>query len=144
MLTNEQKKDWGKLLYLQERITFQEIAARVGVSRVTVGKWAQAGRWEMLRAAVTGTREEQVRCLYMQLAQINRVIDQSQTKYPTPPQADTIGKLTAAINKLEGDYGIADIISVSKRFLSWERNRNPERAAELSADFDEFIKSQLV
>ena len=58
--------------------------------------------------------------------------------------ANCAAKMEDAINKLEGDYGIADIISVSKRFLSWERNRNPERAAELSADFDEFIKSQLV
>ena len=47
-LTNQQKKDWAKLLYMQERLTLQEIAARVGVSRVTVGKWAQAGGEETL------------------------------------------------------------------------------------------------
>lgn len=142
-LTNQQKKDWAKLLYMQERLTLQEIAARVGVSRVTVGKWAQAGSWEMLRAAVTSTREEQIRNLYRQIAQINKAVDESDAKYATPAQADTIGKLAAAISKMEGDFGIADIISVSKRFLTWLRARNQQQAAEMADLFDLFIKDNL-
>lgn len=142
-LTNQQKKDWAKLLYIQERLTLQEIAARVGVSRVTVGKWAQAGGWEMLRAAVTSTREEQIRNLYRQIAQINKAVDESDAKYATPAQADTIGKLAAAISKMEGDFGIADIISVSKRFLTWLRARNQQQAAEMADLFDLFIKDNL-
>lgn len=142
-LTNQQKKEWAKLLYMQERLTLQEIAAKVGASRVTVGKWAQQGQWEMLRAAATSTREEQVRNLYQQIAQINKAIGESNAKYATPAQADTIGKLSAAIAKLEADYGIADIIGVSKRFLSWLRTRNPQQAAEMADQFDLFIKESL-
>lgn len=142
-LTNQQKKDLAKLLYLNQGLTQQEIADKVGVSRVTVGRWATDGNWEMLRAAVTSTREEQVRNLYQQIAQINRAIAESETKCATPAQADTILKLSAAISKMEGDFGIADIISVSKRFLTWLRGRDPQKAMEISTEFDEFIKEKL-
>lgn len=142
-LTNQQKKDWAKLLFMQEGMTFQDIAQKVGVSRITVGRWAEKENWEMLRAAVTSTREEQIRHLYMQIAQINKAISESDTKYATPAQADTINKLSAVIAKMEGDFGIADIIGVSKKFLTWLRARNPEKAIDISSEFDEFIKTQL-
>ena len=142
-LTNQQKKDWAKLLFMQEGMTFQDIAQKVGVSRITVGRWAEKENWEMLRAAVTSTREEQIRHLYMQIAQINKAISESDTKYATPAQADTINKLSAAIAKMEGDFGIADIIGVSKKFLTWLRARNPEKSIDIASEFYEFIKTQL-
>lgn len=142
-LTNQQKKDWAKLLYMQEGLTFLAIAEKVGVNRITVSRWAEKENWEMLRAAVTSTREEQIRNLYMQIAQINNAIAQTDNRYATPAQADTINKLSAAISKMEGDFGIADIISVSKQILSWLRGRNPQKAIELSDLFDEFIKEKL-
>ena len=142
-LTNQQKTDWAKLLYMQEGLTFLAIAEKVGVNRITVSRWAEKENWEMLRAAVTSTREEQIRKLYMQIAQINNAIAQTDNRYATPAQADTINKLSAAISKMEGDFGIADIISVSKQILSWLRSRNPQKAIELSDLFDEFIKEKL-
>ena len=47
-LTNQQKKDWAKTLYLRENLTQQEIADRVGVSRVSVSNWIRTGKWEEL------------------------------------------------------------------------------------------------
>ena len=43
-LKANQRKEWAKLMYLKENITQQEIADRVGVSRVTVNKWANGSR----------------------------------------------------------------------------------------------------
>ena len=40
-LTSDQRKEWAKLIFLKENITQQEIADRVGVSRITVNKWAK-------------------------------------------------------------------------------------------------------
>ena len=60
-LTNEQKKDWAKMLYTKETLTQAEIAERVGVSRVTVNNWINKENWEQLKASVTITREEQLR-----------------------------------------------------------------------------------
>ena len=49
-LTNAQKKEWAKTLYLRENLTQQEIAERVGVSRVTVSNWVRSGKWEEQKA----------------------------------------------------------------------------------------------
>ncbi len=142
-LTNQQKKDWAKLLYLQGDTDNKDIAEKVGVSRNTITRWAKDENWEMLRAAVTSTREEQIRNMYHQIAQINKSIAESDTKYATSAQADAINKLASAISKLEGDYGIADIISVSKQMLTWMRKKDAAKAVEMSEWFDEFIKEKL-
>ena len=67
-LTNTQKKEWAKTLYLKENLTQQEIADRVGVSRVSVSNWVRAGKWEEQRVGITLTREERIRSLYRQVA----------------------------------------------------------------------------
>lgn len=43
-LSNTQKKEWAKTLYLKENLTQQEIADRVGVSRATVNRWIADGK----------------------------------------------------------------------------------------------------
>ena len=73
-LTNEQKKAWAKTLYTRETLTQAEIAERVGVSRVTVNNWIGKGNWEQLKASITITREEQLKNLYRQLAELNNAI----------------------------------------------------------------------
>ena len=49
-LTNTQKKEWARTLYLRENLTQQEIADRVGVSRVTVSNWCRGGKWRNRRS----------------------------------------------------------------------------------------------
>ena len=57
-LKANQRKEWAKLMYLKENITQQEIADRVGVSRVTVNKWVK--EWEGLKLNLLQTREERI------------------------------------------------------------------------------------
>lgn len=142
--TNEStEKGLGEDALHAGRTAKQADSRKVGVSPVTMSKWSKEGNWEMLRAAVTTTREEQIRNLYMQIAEMNKAIAERGDKYATSAEADTINKLSAAIAKMEGDYGIADIISVSKQILFWLRKRDPQKAIELSYYFDEFVKEKL-
>ena len=59
-LSMQQKREWAKTLYLKENLTQQEIAERVGVSRITVNNWIGKNGWEMLKTSITITREEQL------------------------------------------------------------------------------------
>jgi transposase len=144
-LTNKQKKEWAQLLYTRENLTQKEIAARVGVSEVTMSKWVNAGKWDELKASITITKEEQLKNLYHQLAEINRNIsDREQGKrYATPSESDTISKLANAIEKMETDVGLADIIATFRKFLEWLRTFDLKQAQALTPLFDSFVKSRI-
>lgn len=144
-LTIAQKKEWAGMLYLKENLTQQEIADKTGVSRVTVGKWIKAEKWEERKTGITLTREEQIANLHRQVAEINNVIGQREPgkRYATPAEADTLGKLASAIKKMESDVGIADIISVGMRFINWLRPVDIAKAKEFTALWDNFIKDNL-
>ena len=133
-LTNEQKKAWAKTLYTRETLTQAEIAERVGVSRVTVNNWIGKGNWEQLKASITITREEQLKNLYRQLAELNNAImgKPEGERFPNAAEADTISKLSNAIKKLETEVGLADIISVFSDLLKWVRTYDSTQAKEIT------------
>ena len=144
-LTNAQKKEWAKTLYMRENLTQQEIAERVGVSRVTVSNWVRAGKWEEQKAGLTLARQEQVANLYRQVAEINRAISARAEgeRFPNSKEADILGKLSAAIRNMEQETGIADIISVLTGFIEWLRPFDLEKAKELTRLADAYIKDKL-
>lgn len=143
-LTTKQKKEWAQLLFTKENLTQKEIADRVGVSRVTINRWSQDGKWEELKVSVTITREEQLKNLYRQLSQMNKAIaEREELRYPSPGEADTINKLASAIEKMESEVGLSDVLSTFKAFLTWLRKFNIEEAQRLVPLFDDFVKTKL-
>ena len=144
-LTSQQKKEYAQMLYLKENLTQQEIAERVNVSRQTVARWMKDGKWEEQKVGITTTREAQIANLYRQIAEINRVISErvEGQRFATPAEADTMGKLAAAVKKMETDVGIADIISVGMRFIDWIRPVDIEKSKEFIRLWDAFIKDCL-
>lgn len=144
-ITKQQKKSWAQTLYLKENLTQQEIADRVGVSRVTISKWVRDGKWEEHKAGLTITREQQIANLYRQVAEINRTIETRPDgeRFSTPAEADTLVKLSSAIRKMETDAGIADVISVLTQFINFVRPADLEKAKDITRLADAFIRSRL-
>lgn len=144
-LTIAQKKEWAAMLYLKEHLTQQEIAEKVGVSRVTISKWIKVEKWEERKVALTLTREEQISNLYRQVAAINsNILSREEGKrFANPSEADSLNKLASAIKKMESDVGISDIISVGMRFINFLRPVNMELAKEITRLYDVFIKKNL-
>ena len=142
-LEMEQKKEWAKLLYLKENITQQEIADRVGVSGVTVCKWAQS--WKGLKLNLLQTREERISSTLSQLDELDRSIAKKEEgkRFPTAAEADIRRKLTSDLEALEQDASIRDIYNVSRGFLDWLRQVDLPKAKELSDWFDTYIKDRL-
>ena len=144
-LTNRQKKEYAQTLYLRENLTQAEIAERVGTSRQSVIRWAKEGKWEEMKVGLTLTREEQIANLHRQVAEINRTIAARAegARFANAAEADTINKLSTAIAKLESDVGIADIISVGRKFIDWIRPFDLEKSKEFLRPWDSFIKDCL-
>lgn len=139
----EQKKEWAKLLFLKENITQQEIADRVGVSRITINKWVK--EWENLKLNLLQTREERISSTLAQLDELDRSIAEKEAgkRFPTSGEADIRRKLTADLEALEQDASIRDIYNVSRGLLDWLRQVDLARAKELSDYFDAYIKEKL-
>jgi transcriptional regulator with XRE-family HTH domain len=139
-----QKKDLAKMLFIYENLTQKEIAERVGTSEKSLSKWQLEGNWESLKVSITITKEEQLKSLYRQLAELNKAISEREEKrFATAAEADVISKLSNAINKMESDIGVSDIVSVGKKFLTWLRRYDLNRAQEITPLFDSFVKENL-
>lgn len=139
----KEKRDWAKLLFIAQNLSQIEIAEKVGVSKTTINKWHKEDKWDEQKASLTVTREQQLQRLYMQISEINRVISEREQKYPTPAEGDIINKLATAIDKMERESSLADVISVSQKFLNWLRAIDFDKAKELSSLFDAFIKDLI-
>jgi uncharacterized protein YjcR len=145
VITIKQKKELAKIIYTRNNFTQKEVAARVGVSANVLGRWIKAENWEELKTSITITREEQLMRMYNQVAELNHAIANRDkgARYASSKEADILNKLAAAIDKMERDVGLSDILEVSKRFLDWMRPVDIEKAKELSNWFDAFIKDNL-
>ena len=98
-LKANQRKEWAKLMYLKENITQQEIADRVGVSRVTVNKWVK--EWEGLKLNLLQTREERISSTLTQLDELDRSIagKEEGKRYPSAAEADIRRKLRLTLRR---------------------------------------------
>lgn len=98
-----------------------------------------------MKVGVTLSREQQISNLHRQVMELNNVIlsRPEGERYATAPEADTLGKLAAAIKKMETDVGIADLVSVGIRFIEWIRPIDLDKAKEVTILWDKFIKDQL-
>ena len=146
-LSNAQKKEWAQLLFTKENITQKEIAERVGISEVTMSRWVKAGNWESLKVSITITKEEQLKNIYRQLAEINKSIAERPAeegnRYATPAESDTINKLATAINKMETDIGLSDIIATFQGLLAWLRTFDVPEAQRIATILDGYVKTKI-
>lgn len=61
------EKDLAKILFVNDDVSKKEIAARLGVTEKTVGKWEKEGQWEKLKISLLVTKDNQLTNLYGQL-----------------------------------------------------------------------------
>jgi DNA-binding XRE family transcriptional regulator len=144
-LTNEQKREWAKLLYMRENMTQKAIAEKIGISPQSMKAWIDKGNWTKLKNSIILTKSEELSRLHSQLHELNDHIENKPEgqRFPSKAEADILSSLKMAIKAFEGETSIAEIIDVSIEMLEWLRMIDFEKAKELSPLFDQFIKSKL-
>jgi len=144
-LSKQQQKEWAKTLFISEHLTQAELADKVGVSRITMNKWIKSERWEELKVGITLTKSEQLKNLYNQVGALNKFISSKDEgkRFADSKEADILMKLSASIKKMEDDVGIAEVIEVGRKFIEFTRRIDVEKAKDLAALYDAFIKSIL-
>ncbi len=144
-ISREAKRNLARELYLTNKYQQKEIAQMVGVSENSVGRWVKDGKWELLRANLTTTKESVLANWYAQLAALNKIIaDRPENeRFPTSSESDRIIKISAAIKKLETETGIAEITSVCIGLCEFVREFDVDKAKELSDYFNAYIESKM-
>ena len=75
---------------------------------------------------------------------MNKTISEREgNRYPSAGEADAINKLSTAINKLETEVGLPEIISSFTGFFDWLRKIDLEKSKEIAPLYDDYIKSKL-
>lgn len=144
MANNKQNlRDVAQILYLN-RTPQKEIAAKLGVSEVTVSRWAKAGNWEALRSNLLTSKKQRLAELYDELEEFNRMIrDKEDYKVANSKEADARRKLIADIEALESKYNIGQTVMIAKDFCDFVREMDFEMARRVSDYFDLFITESI-
>ncbi|MBA4133357.1 MAG: hypothetical protein C0525_01400 [Flavobacterium sp.] len=158
-LSKDSEREFARMLYVNDRITFKEIAARVKVAEKTISKWAEADGWDKLRRSLLTTRQSQLVHWYNQLEAINedimlrpilehdedgKPIKRTEKKgIPTNSESDTMSKLRANIQGFEGEINLGEIIEVSRKLLTFIQSANLPHAIIFKNYIDEFINDKL-
>ena len=145
-ITMADKQFMAKILYTQQKLEAKLVAARVGVSEKTIGKWAADGNWKTIRRRLVIGREEMLAHLYEQMEELNNTIKDREPgqRYANAKEADTLIKYSAAIRNFETDTAIADIINTGIRFLRFAQEKMELDELLSFADiWDEFIYEQI-
>lgn len=141
-LSKKEEREYARMLYVNERITYKEIAARVGVTEKTISKWANEDSWDKLRKSLLTTRQNQLVHWYNQLDALNEAIAE-RSGIPTNSEADTMSKTTANIQRLEVETNIGEYIEVGRKVLTFIQDIDLKDAKLFKNYFDEFINFKL-
>ena len=129
----ENKKQLGRSLYLSG-MEQQEIAERLGVSRVTISNWCAKEGWKEARAAKNITRPELVNKLLLTIDNLIESVNKSEDPTLIGSLADKLSKLSAVVEKLDKKANVVDAIEVFMAFNHWiqdQANYDPEITPEL-------------
>ncbi len=142
-MTNEQKKDLARLMYVSEPTSSQkEVASRVGVSEQTMSKWVREDQWDKLRRSKLASRQQELANAYLQLEELNtKIMARAQgSRFPDSKEADTLLKLSAHIRNLETKMNVAVIMDVGIHFVDYVRSVAPDKSADVLDLYDSFMK----
>lgn len=141
-LTNTQKKEWAKMLYLQDQYTQKQIAQKVNVTEATLSKWAKADAWDKLRKSLLTSKSEILQNLYTFLDKINQKLKDDES-FGDSKMADMYVKYTAAIKNLETDTSISQLMEAGMKFHKFVLGTDAVFALRFLNEFDAFIKDNL-
>lgn len=145
----DNKKELARILYMSGAPQ-QEIADKVGVSRVTVNRWVGEGSWKEQRAAKAVTRPELINKLLHSIDRMLEQATQSQGPEALAGLGDKLAKVASAIDKLDKKANVVDTIEVCIAFGRWVEHRvgtdkelTPELAKLINRLQDTYINEQF-
>jgi hypothetical protein len=144
-LTESDKRELAKMLWVKDTHTPKQIAQIVGAGERTITKWAKDGKWDSWKKSLTTTKAEQIALMYDILAKLNRSAREAleDEEIMVPPNTDAIIKISTAIDKLERETGLGDMIQTGLEFIKFVQAEDLEAAKVVDKWFYVFIQEQM-
>jgi predicted transcriptional regulator len=114
----ERKKELARSLFLSGS-SQDDIADKVGISRVTVSRWCNAEGWKEARAARNITRPELVNKLLLTIDRLIERVNSSDNIDTLAGLSDKLSKFAAVIQKLDKRANVVDAVEVFMAFNTW-------------------------
>lgn len=137
-------KEVAKILFLQG-MDQKDIAAKLGVSEVSMSRWKKEGNWDSLKTNLLNSKTERLSELYDELAEFNKAIKERAEgfRFPTSKEADVRRKLIRDIADLERKYNIGQTTVIARDFVTFCKDLDFEFAKRANDMFDLFINHQI-
>jgi hypothetical protein len=116
MVKKNDKKDLAEALYMSG-INQQDIAEKIGMSRVTINKWCMSGGWKERRGAKTITRQELINKILLSINDALTECTNDPKKFGAT--SDQLAKLASTIDKLDKKGNVVDYINTFVDFSDW-------------------------
>ncbi len=117
MSGNLSKRIHAEGLYINEGWTNKAIAQTVGVSENTVGNWVNKYHWKEKKSETLAAPHKIKQLL---LAELEKVVNGEAPKF----NADTLSKITRALERVDKGVSVQLSISVLKLFTDWLTTQN--------------------
>lgn len=142
MAMKNDKKEKAKALFLTGQYSQKEIAALVEVSEVTLSKWANNpdDNWEEFKTSLLTTKPNELKRLYRWLKMKNDEVE-GKGKIDSK-DTNAIIQLTSAINDLEIETSIAQIVDVGEALIELSRKESIEDAKVIAKWIDILINQR--
>lgn len=126
-------REVAKTLFMQG-LPQTEIADKLGVSKVSVSRWAKEENWDVLRKNLVNSKTERLSELYDELAALGAAIKSRPEgeRFPTSKEADIRRKIIKDISELESKYNIAEASIIARDFTMFCRDITQDEDPDLT------------
>lgn len=138
-MTNAEKKQFARNLFINTSKTRKEISTLAGCTQKTLRKWIDEGGWESIKESSSITRVKLLDESYSQLAAINEKIRTEHNNVPTKDLSDAKGVIRKEIEALS-DHPIYRYVEVFEHYLDWLGENYPSQLRENADRSMEFIQ----
>jgi DNA-binding transcriptional regulator LsrR (DeoR family) len=138
------KQGYAEMLFLEGH-SQKAIAAKVGVTEKTIGRWKDDGDWENRVKFENNTRKRILTDIYAYMNSLREQINKREEgmRHPLPAEADTLMKLTASINRMEEETTLHDVSIIGKELTLFVQQQSPDEARIVATWYDRYVKYKI-
>ena len=141
-MTNKQKAEVARTLYLMTEKTQKEICEVVWWTEKTFTEQKQKGKWNELRDTKSLTRQQIISMLHTQTLKLVEAA-KDENRLLSAREVDSIAKLAASIDKLEKKATLETYIEVFEEYNKWLMSVNIDFAQRNNHHQDLFIQNKV-